>query len=301
MDLVNRSAWSYKAVASVTDVNGVTSDMHSVTVAGADVSCSTLLAPAAPPEAPDVFWNTAWTGSHILPTGYSRLATSYNLDLWVKAPDGNPNNNTVIILTNPNHRQQGSSSNICRDCTFISFDLFNAQEDDRHPRFDLCEMRLISVLDDVDPGIVHDAVFYGWGVLSEFDTNTNDTQSGGHCLVAAPGPQWTYPTQGPNLATCCAALTGIGGIGCNPTGPQLVCGLLNPLDITQGCRACDVSTALLNPTGSRGFLATAYTSWQAGAAGTPLTFWGNNLFNNCGDATNWQSFGGPISPVNACP
>lgn len=320
IDLSHSSAWSYKAVASVWDPTGATSDMWSVPPASpiaAPASCSVQAVGYLPPVAAaanavwDVYWknNPSWHPTFILPTGYNHLASNYNLDLWVKSPPGgNTDNNTIMILTNPNHRKLAGSSNICRDCTHVSVDIFNSLEESDHKEFNLCEMRVLSILDDFSSTIAHGDTFYGWGNVTESDDNTNDTHGGAGCAnTMYLTPQWLFPVAGPtNVASngpnsCCFAGTGgITGIACLPTGPQTICGLINPADLSQGCKSCDVLNGAPNNR-SQGFLAVAYTSW-AGVGQAGLTYWGNNLFNNCGDATPWNLFGPPaVTAVNNCP
>jgi len=326
LDLGHGSAWTYKAVASVWDPAGFTSDMFTISPASPTavppVSCAAQAATYVPPIIPapapnavwDVWWknNPSWHPTFILPTGYNHLGASYNLDLWVKAPaGGNTNNNTIIILTNPNHRKLAGSDNTCRDCTHVSVDLFNSYEQSDHKEFDVCEMRILSVLDDFSSTIANTDSFYGWGIVNENDDNISDSQAGLGCTrsYGVAAPQWIFQTQGPtNVITnpgpnnCCLAGTGAGTPNpCFPNGPQTICGLVNPADLAQGCNDCDILTGAPENR-SQGILAVAYTSWQAVGGGAGLTYWGNNMFNNCGDATAWNMFGPPaLTTVNNCP
>jgi hypothetical protein len=331
VDLSHSSAWTYKAVASVPDPQGLTSDMWTVIGAptNAPVACSVEAPLLTPPVANwganpnwDVYWKTnpSWHSTFILPTGYNRLGSAYNLDLWVKSPGGtNPNNNTIVILTNPNNRKLAGSTNTCRDCTHVSMDIYNSLEESDHSEFELCEMRTISILDDFSSTIAHDNSFYGWGVINEVDNNVNDEQNGNGCALT-PYPQWLFPIAGPtnpvfpivSTQFCCHVGTGgTTGIPCLPDGPQTICGLVNPADLSQGCNACDISitplatpappSTLFGANHSQGLLAVAYTSWE-GVGISGLTYWGNNLFNNCGDATPWNLYGGPgVTTINNCP
>jgi hypothetical protein len=314
VDLQFGSAWTYKAVASILDPNGATSDMWSVaaptntSVPQACISGNTW----------DVWWKTnpSWDSQFLVPTGYNRLASKYDLDLWVKAPPGgDTDNNTILIMTNPNNRKKANSDNTCRDCTSVTIHTFDANEVSQPLQVGLCEMRTVSIRDDFPPTLAYGDVFYGFAELLESDDNIDDTQAGNGCSKNYPGfTQWLFPTPGPtspnipgaNLhGVCCHAGTGAGNAGspCLPDGPQSICGLINSGDLSQGCKACDIlDNTVLNR--SQGFLAVAYTAWR----GTPggLTYWGNNLFNNCGDATAWNLFGGAvqqglISLVNDCP
>ncbi len=258
IDLAHSSAWSYKAVASVTDPNGNTSSVDSAAcngIAGGD----------------DVAWMSNWHGTWQIPVKYDFLASAYNVDLWVRSPGdppATPDNNTNIILVNPNHRMLSGSPNICRDCTQVGLDLFNAAEEDRHPPYALCEMRIISIVEEpLLNGFLHGPVFYGWGELHEFDNNIHDSAAGAGC---PPAPLGHYHN----------AI-------CGPLDPLL------PVDPTcnggafpwGNCRACDLD--------QDGFLAVAFTSWRGiGIAG--LTYWGNNLFNNCGDAAGWNDYAGNV-------
>lgn len=260
IDLNHSSAWSYKAVASVTDPNNVTS---SVSAAECGVGPGS-----------DVAWMNNWHGTWQLPIKYDFLASSYNLDLWVRSPGSppaTPENNTNIIMINPNHRMLNGSPNICRDCTQVGIDLYNAAEEDRHPPYALCEMRIVSIVEEpLLDGFLHDAVFYGWGELHEFDNNINDTRAGAGCPPAPLGP---YPN------AICGPVDPLW-----PVDPNCIA---NPIP-NGNCRSCDLD--------NDGFLATAFTAWKGvGLAG--LTYWGNNLFNHCGDATGWNDF----AAVPLCP
>lgn len=172
-------------------------------------------------------------------------------------------------------------------------------------------MRILSVLDDFSSTIANTDSFYGWGIVNENDDNINDSQAGLGCTrsYGVAAPQWIFQTQGPtNVITnpgvnnCCLAGTGAGTPNdCFPNGPQVICGLVNPADLAQGCNDCDILTGAPDNR-SQGIVAVAYTSWQAVGGGAGLTYWGNNMFNNCGDATAWNLFGPPaLTTVNNCP
>jgi len=276
IDLASSSAWSYKAVASVQDHpnDGL---VRTSVVAPECIDTGN-------PDGFDVWWKEeplTWNNQFELPTGYNHLASSYNLDLWVKSPaGGTPQNNTIMILTNPNHRKLAGSTNTCRDCTHVSVNLYNAAEESDHKEFDLCEMRVLSIRNDFSSTIVHGDIFYGWGTVAENDSNINDTIDGYGCTDG----QWTYPIRGTGDTIDFANNTCCSNNGSTPecvatmgTGPQAICGLLNVNDLSKGCLPCDVD--------NDGFLAVSYTSWKG--SGPALTYWGNNLFNDCGDAAGW--------------
>jgi hypothetical protein len=290
LDLGSASAWTYKAVASVTDPNGMTSD--------AIGDCQ-----QTGNNERDVVFDDDWLVTYEVPTQYNHLASAYNLDLWVRSPN-NPNspNNTIVILTNPNHRKQAGSNNTCRDCTIVNFDFYAADEDDAHPSFPLCEMRVVSIKDVPEVAGLLDppSVFYGWAELIESDSNNNDSQAGEGChwgfeldsdcgYIDPVKPHFCCdPTETP-ITLCIAGCIGVPAcIASCLTNSNNACP--NSPD-ENNCKSCDLD--------NDGFLAVAFTSWQGMGGGVGITYWGNNLFNNCGDATGWDDFASPYD--TGCP
>lgn len=154
VDVANTSAFAYNAIATDQPGNATIAD--------------------------DVSWSSTWSTAYQVPVSYNDLTTSYDLTLWVKPPDNNPNIDTVVILTNPMHRSFACSPTNCyRDRTAVEFNLVNSLENSYHVDFQLGEMRAVSFLNDIPMSALMGDTWYGRATIAENDTVDTEGCSAG--------------------------------------------------------------------------------------------------------------------------